>query len=264
MSIEYVVMHPCRAKDELPDGKLFEMVKARGQVETVLEHMRRDGETSPPSELTVTRMVITPDGKAEEEEISLQEKLDETAVVCNYETDCEGCPARLAPCPFGCYRAINYPISSATERWLLSRLPADDRGPAGSLLHNIIDKFACDGLRFGRLRSDTVFFDSRRPQTRSWGGLLSKWRLTTDQVLEMLFCNESIDAVPCGMLAYVLGVLPHDTDLATVKDDAARLKALSEVRTEFPRGDEQIEQFGIFLEGLRVCAVLGVPMWVSA
>jgi hypothetical protein len=263
MAFEYVVQYPCKVKDEITVEGLVRQVKLRAAAEGVQAKMQAAGETQPASEVRITRMVLTPDGKQEEAEVTLQALLEETSGLSAYEPLCQGCPACVGGGPFGCYQAINYPIEAQTEKWLLARLPADLDSSAGRLLRKLVADLQCDGAAVAALRNSPAHMESRRSETRAWGGFLSKWRLTSDQLLEMILAHEGLEPLQCALLCLVLGTLPPDTPPEVFRDAKQRRAVLAEAVVSVSDVSEQIGAAGRYLEALRRCAAIEVPLWAS-
>jgi hypothetical protein len=64
------------------------------------------------------------------------------------------------------------------------------------------------------------------------------------------------------MLALFLGVIPHDTSLHDLKDQAGRSRALAQAYVA-PEPDPEIEQLAAFLRTLATAARLEVPILVD-
>jgi hypothetical protein len=263
VAFEYVVQYPCKVKDEIALEGLVQQVKLRAVAEAIQAKMQAAGETQPASEVRITRMVLTPDGKQEEAEVTLQALLEETSGLSAYEPLCQDCPACVGGGPFGCYQSINYPIKTQTEKWLLARLPAYLGSSAGRLLRKLVADLQCDGARVAALRNSPTHMESRRSQTRAWGGLLSKWRLSSDQLLEMILAHEGLQPFQCALLCLVLGTIPPDTLPEVLKDAERRRDVLAGAVVSISDASEQVCAAGRYLEALRRCAAMEVPLWAS-
>jgi hypothetical protein len=86
--------------------------------------------------------------------------------------------------------------------------------------------------------------------------------ISSDQLFQMMFMVGNLAPTHCLMLALFCGVIPHDTSLHDLKDEAGRGRALASanVATE---ADADIEQLAAFLRALAVAARLDVPILVD-
>ena len=263
MAFEYMLQYPCKVKEAITPEDLVEQVKLRAVAESIQAKRQADGDTQLASEVSITRRLTGPDGEQTDTEVTLQALLDQTAGLAAYEPLCTDCPASVGGGPFGCYQSINYPIEAQTEKWLLARLPADLESSAGRLLRKLVTDLQCDGATFAALRNSPVHTVSRRADTRSWGGLLSKWRLTSDQLLEMMLAHEGLQPVQSAVLSLLLGTIPHDTPSEALRDAEDRKDVLARATVNIGTSTEQVISVGRYLEALRRSALLEVPLWAS-
>jgi hypothetical protein len=78
----------------------------------------------------------------------------------------------------------------------------------------------------------------------------------------MMFLVGHLAPTHCLMLALFCGVIPHDTSLHDLKDQAGRTRALAAAHVA-PQADPDIEQVAAFLRTLAVAARLEVPILVD-
>lgn len=261
MGIDYVVDRSCPLKDDLSTPRMVELVKGRDRALSVLAMLRERGDTSDPASITFTSVLQTPDG-IEEKEVSVQSLLDAAEALKAHEHHCTDCPANIAAEPCGCYGYVRYPILGKAEQWLMSLLPKDLNTTAGQLLRRAVADFAYDGEPMRELRQDPTFFEDQRPVRQRWGGLLSgRWELTSDQLLQMMFCVGDVQPIHAAMLALFLGLLPHDTDPAVLGDRTKLCQRLGAAKAP-AAGEESLSLIG-FLDALVVAALLDCEVLVD-
>lgn len=228
MGIDYVLDHPCAPKRSLGTEGLIELCKAKSRAEAVLEMVRGGGDNRAPSEIELDVMLQTPDG-VEEQSVTVQELIDRARPLERLRGDCAGCPVNGDSAGFGCYRSIAYPITEAAETWLLGLLPDDLGTTAGRLLVRAIEDFDWTGQHAAEMRAQgDTFFESREALAVSWGEGDDEIQIDSDQLFHMLFHVGAIGATHAFMICLFFGIVPHDTDLDVLADEAARGRALSQ------------------------------------
>jgi hypothetical protein len=266
MSFEFILDLDCPVKQAIPTEALVGLVKARDQANAVLAMARREGDRRPPSEIRITRRLQTPAG-VEDCSVSIQEMLDDSAKLGPLEAHCEGCKANVRGKPFGCYGTVAYPIRSRTEDWLMGLLPGSPGSTAGTMLLKAIKDLGYDGRPIARLRPQATFFERKAPARRQWGSLFSRRQVTSDQVLQMLFCVGSLQPTHSLMCALFLGLIPHDlapSDFeSALLDRPTRLRLLNESRMPEDVGDGQIWDMIVFLDALVRSAAFDLPLATS-
>jgi len=262
VGVDYVVDLPCAVKSDIPTGRLVGLIKGRSQANTILELARRDGGQSSPAEIVFGRVRQLPGGTTYED-VSVQALLDEAAPLRDYEHYCAGCPANSRGEPFGCYGYLPYPISAATEAWLLARLPESLDGGAGQLLRAAVRDVGYDGgrIRDMRRRGET-FFERNKPAQRTWRCGWTRWTLTSDQLLQMLIGLGNLHPEHCALLALCLDIIPHDSPAEIVHDLIALRRAAAAAHVD--AGTEAREQWGSFLKALTLAAALNVHLLIDS
>jgi hypothetical protein len=248
VGIDYVVDLGCPPKQALSVEKIVALVKGRNQVAAIIDLARRKGDTRLPEQLSFTRVVRRPEG-AVEEEFSVGTLLQQVRELDVHAHHCEGCEANLRARPFGCYGSISYPITALAEEWLMSLLPKDLNSPAGHLLRSAVTDLKYTGGMFLGMRPQEMFFESRTPLKRRWGGWLSGWTLTSDQLLEMLFGLGNLQPAHCKMMSIILGLIPTDES--------------PQPRPQATAGD-QTEQVAHAVNAVGLAGQLGVNLLVDA
>ncbi len=253
MGFDYVINLQCPVKDVIPTENLINLIKTHSQAQTILEMARKSGDERAPSEIKITRRLQTPSG-VQDKSISAQEMLDQASRLDPLAHHCDGCPANASARPFGCYGSIAYPIQISTEDWLMARLPDSLDSTAGQLLNHSIKDLNFDGRLLAQMRSNDVFFESKKPRVRSWGTWLSKTRITSDQILQMMFCVGEVEPSHALMLVLFLGLIPHNIDLETLQsglvDNTARARLMNDVKPASPDGHPQIPALIEYLRAL--------------
>jgi len=264
MGADYMIELECRPKQQLTADGIVAKLKARSQAEAVLEMARANGDRRPPSEITFTTVLMRPQGRTEAE-VSVQALLDEAEALTACEAECRRCPARPDAEAFGCKGYVNYPVQAATEQWLMSRLPDTLDGIAGHLLKSAVKDLGWDGSYTANMRAQgDTFFESRTPITRKWGGLFSRFVLTSDQLWQMMFGLGSLQPSHCGMVSLFLGLPSHqemigtappETTLALIQAEAARLIASG--------SGTQTATMARFVGAMAVAAALDVSLFID-
>jgi hypothetical protein len=228
MGIDYVVNLDCPVKQKFPTDELVRLVKGRNNAEMVADLSAERGDMRPPSEITFTRMLNTPEGMFEQT-VTIQSLLDESKELFDLAHHCKDCPANVLQGDFGCWGYITYPIPVATEEWLLSLLPSSINSMAGRLLREAIKDFKYDGGPFNKMRQDGTFFERKQPAVRSWklGGILSgAFKVTSSQILELMFAVGPVQPAHICLLMFFFGLVPNDSDPQILTDPSQLLEAV--------------------------------------
>ena len=261
MAIDYVLAMSCEPQRQLGIERLVNLHRARILARSTLAHMREDGEQRAPAEIEVQLTMRKPGGDSARG-VTLQDLLDESSPLDEVSSHCATCPAGLTR-EFACHRRIRYPIPEHAEAWLMGRLPSALGCTAGALLVRGLGEFAWDGAPAARLRATgTTFFESRAPYGVRWQVDDGVLEISSDQLFQMMFMVGNLSPTHCLMLALFCGVIPHDTSLHDLKDDAGRSRALAATRLA-PEADGDIEQLAAFLRTLVVAARLDASIVID-
>lgn len=261
MAIDYVLSTGCEPQKTLGVGRLVELHRTRILARSALAHMRADGEERSPSEIEIQLTTRKPEGDSARG-VTLQDLLDESRPLDAVAHHCATCPAGL-PRELACHRRIRYPIPEHVEAWLMARLPENLGCTAGALLVRGLGEFAWDGSPTAKLRAaGTTYFESRAPYGVRWESPDGNIEFSSDQLFQMMFMVGNLAPTHSLMLALFLGVIPHDTSVYLLKDQAGKQQALaaSHVPTE---PDADIEQLAAFLRTLAVAARLEASILVD-
>ncbi len=261
MAIDYVLAMGCEPQKALGVERLVELHRTRILARSALAHMREDGENRHPAEIEVQLTVRKPGGDSGRG-VTLQHLLDEAAPLDGVAHHCTSCPAGL-PREFACHRRIRYPIPEHVEQWLMARLPTQLATTAGALLVRGLGEFGWDGSPTAKLRAaGTTYFESRVAYGVRWEGADGNIEISSDQLFQMMFMVGNLAPTHCLMLALFLGVIPHDTSVYLLKDEAGRSQALA-AATVAIEADSDIEQIAAFLRALAVAARLHATILID-
>jgi hypothetical protein len=262
MAIDYLLGLPCTPQRVLGTDRLVELHRTRILARSALAHMRQDGDAREPREIEIQLTMRNPSGDSARG-VTLQDLIDESAALDRVAAECQHCPAEL-PREFACHRRIRYPIPEHVEQWLMARLPTNLQCTAGALLVRSLGELGWDGEPAAKLRaSGTTYFTSRAPYGVRWegedGGTIE---VSSDQLFQMMFMVGALNPAHCLMLALFTGVIPHDTNIHDLKDDAGRKRVLATAHVD-DQADPEVEQLAAFLRALAVAARLDIPILVD-
>jgi hypothetical protein len=261
MAIDYLLGVRCEPHRQLGVDRLVHLSRTRILARSALARMRQDGDARAPGEIEIQLTTRTAEGDSARG-VTLQDLIDETRPLDAVAEYCGNCPARL-PREFACHRRIRYPIPERAEAWLMSRLPASLACTAGVLLVRGLAELGWDGAPTAKLRaSGTTFFESRVPYGVRWESNDGVIEISSDQLFQMMFLVGNLAPTHCLMLALFCGVIPHDTSLHDLKDEAGRSRALAAAHVA-SEPDADIEQLAAFLRTLALAARLDVPIVVD-
>ena len=275
MGADYIVHLSCNPKLAFGDGDplkgaatMMDMIKGRNMALFVAQK----SEGRDPATIKIKRMKVTPEGQFEET-TSYTDLMARTAPLEAQQKFCEGCPANFLGRPYGCYGALNYPVTAAGEQWLVSRLqPADS--PGGMMLVKAIHDFNYDGAPVRRMREGGIF-DLKQPAEKVVEKkLLGSKRVNGDQIFQaFISVGGALGADHCGMLLIILGALEIDGRVPATSDDVDLLRramlAEAPARRDIAKlqlGPQSPETDGIqnLLRGAYTAWVLGVDLLMDA
>ncbi len=261
MAIDYLLGVNCEPHRELGVDRLVALNRTRILARSALAHMREDGDARAPTEIEIQLTMRTTEGDSARG-VTLADLLEESRPLDKVAEHCGTCPAQL-PREFACHRRIRYPIPERVEAWLMSRLPTSLACTAGALLVRGLAEFGWDGVPTAKMRAaGTTFFESRMPYGVRYESKDGNIEISSDQLFQMMFLVGNLQPTHCLMLALFCGVIPHDTSLHDLKDDAGRQRALAHANVP-SESDPEIEQLAAFLRALGVAARLDVPILVD-
>ncbi len=265
MAIDYVIDWECTPKVRLSTSGILTRLKARDRAAAIIQLYRDNGDQRAPREMGFEMARRTPDGEEEVRVVIVQELIDEAAQLDPLAEHCQGCPANRMGQPFGCFGAINYPISHAAELWLLLRLPTLDDPLPYLLLRQMITDSPDLGASVASLRSNPgVIFESGDLFARR----IEDVQITNDQIFDMLFVTGAILPTYAAMLMLFFGVIARDMNADVLK---TLTPATGDWYERFPfqlieedDDDESIGAFKNFFAAVYMACGLDVPLSLDA
>jgi hypothetical protein len=268
MGIDYGVELSCPVKERFGRQTMLRLLKGRDHAKAVIQAYRDHGDERPSADITFGRTVLTPDTTTVDataiEDVSAQMLLDQAAVLDPYESLCSHCHANVGRVPFGCLQTIAYPIAAVAETWLLDRLPSDLGSPAGKMLKAAISDLPYKGRSIQEMRAVTgTYFDRSAPASRVWGRGPLRYRITADQLLEMMIGLGELEASHCFMLTVFLGIVPSDVPPAVWRKQATLYQTLSRASLLMDLSEPRIDAWAVFLRALATASIYGLRLWVD-
>lgn len=261
MAIDYVLGAHCEVQDRLGVEKLVELHRTRILARSMLAHLQSDGDPRQPKDVEIQLTMRKPDGDSSKG-VTLQDLLELAAPLDEVAGSCATCPAEL-PREFACHRRIRYPIPERVEAWLMTRLPPTLQCTAGALLVRGLGELGWNGENAAKLRAaGNTYFESRVAYGVRWEGEHGVVEMSSDQLFQMMFLVGHLAPTHSLMLALFTGVIPHDTSLHDLKDEAGRRRVLAAASVA-PESDPEIEQLAAFLRALAAAARLDVPIFID-
>lgn len=210
MAIDYIINMGCPVQETLSLEGMITMIKNRNRAAYIIDLAKNDGKTEEEAlERLFNVHLITPDGNTETKDIKVRDLLESTAPLNDLKTHCTECQANKPGQSFGCYMAINYPISGKAEEWLVELSKnALEKGVPNSLLLNYIIDQKVKGDRSDRMRKDPggTFFENQKPlEVVVKKALLNKKAVNTNQILDMFFSFQVLSLPHMVTLLYFSG-----------------------------------------------------------
>jgi hypothetical protein len=280
MACDYIVNYECVPKREYGRGDiiagteaLLEMVKARNRAEAIEYYAEQLGKA--PEQESVTLNLVTPEGVSEQRQVTYGELSEEAAPLEVIAPRCADCPANFLERTMGCSGAINYPVSSEIERWVVEQIePADHVG--GNLCLQFMKEFQVDGSQSKGMRS-AGFFEDKRPRRAVLSkGLFRKVSVSTDQIFDaILAVGNPLQVGHCMGVLLWFGALTIDGVRLGGVDQPGAFETLCTCETRDQKlehvtldvgtknEDSPVCQMQDLLEGMYRCWVEDVPLLIS-
>ncbi|NWF70975.1 MAG: hypothetical protein HXY40_17965 [Chloroflexi bacterium] len=261
MAIDFIIDHTCEPKRILGTDGIVERLKGEERAATIIAMFRKNGDNRPPSEMGFEFTRSTPEGEKEKKIVVVQDLLDAAAELKPLEVHCQGCPANRTGKRFGCIGFIQYPVSARGEAWLLNQLPVPDEALVWLLLKQGVEEFKYDGSSLAPMRqAGDSYFEVRGSLTRRLG----EFRITNDQVFEMLFLLGHIQPPHAGVVLLFFHAIQRDLNA----DDIMRVsRAPQDAAARYPfrhtaeaDDDRTISEFKGFLHALYIAWSLNVRL----
>lgn len=273
MAIDYIIEFDCAPKRALTAEGICERLKERARADEVIQWFRAAGDMREPAQMGFEFTHSTPSDAGDKQLIVVQDLIDHAAILDDYASHCQLCPANRSGQPFGCIGFIQYPITARAETWLLERLPVPDEPLIWLLLRQGIQKLGYDGASVKALREADGAPDARKgayfelpiaPERR-----LGQLRISGDQALEMIFgVGERIIPNHAGILLLFIGAINRDLEAHEIQDISSFAET---IRDQFAfelnadaGADECIRDLVAFFHALYIAWTLNVPIYVDA
>lgn len=190
MSIDYMILYPCDIRKNMPPEQMWRLLAARNRARAAVAELRRANpalsEEAIIADCKLTVDVRQADGTVGAQQIGVSELVAQAAPLERLAPLCKGCPARVRDRSFGCTGHVNYPISSAVEEFLVSRLPEDHKAPTLKALLGLLEEQGILGRQIDVQRNDATRYERRAPALRKWGSWLSRKTVSSSQILQLL------------------------------------------------------------------------------
>jgi hypothetical protein len=263
MAIDYTIDLTCVPKETFGTQGVLERLKGRARAESIIRLFRENGDDRSPDQMGFEFVRSSPAGEEETQVIVVQDLLDQAAELDAYAPLCIGCRANRRAQPFGCMDAIQYPLTSSAERWLLDRLPGIDQPLLWLLLRQGVQELGYDGKTVEPLRASGVYFESPTLFMRD----LQDFIMTSDQVFEMIFLLGDIQPSHAGMLLQFTDAVPRVTEAGQIVELMNNAHSPDEKASRYPfklaaeaSDDRTIAELKRFLASLHRAWALNVPL----
>jgi len=118
VAIDCIIDYDCKVRETLTLDGMVSMIKNRNRAATAVQMLKKDGKTDEEVLNTTFKFhMLTLDGETEIKDYKVSDLLESTLPLEALQKHCEPRPASGGK-RFGCYTAINYPISGKVESWL--------------------------------------------------------------------------------------------------------------------------------------------------
>jgi hypothetical protein len=183
------------------------------------EPKRRFGLGGLAERLSLVEKIQSAGGASREQTSLLREVMFELGPVGFH---CMRCPANHREQEFGCYGRVDTPISAEAEEWLMSLLPTSLTRPdpntaemraQAEFVPALLDQMeamqiplrALDERRSAR-KSGAAELERKKQLTHTYGRLLKKRRISSDQLVYLLLYGGSIQPEAAEILCRALGI----------------------------------------------------------
>jgi hypothetical protein len=159
-------------------------------------------------ENTVTLHRVDSAGNDVRSDTTVGDIIEGSAPLLALAGNCQNCPASLGS-EFGCYGAINYPVSGSSEQWLMGlAAQAMDKKTLGMMAVEFIMDKKFSGEPFVKMRANPNFFESRRAAEIVVGkGMFGKKTVTSDQLLQFLLPSKLTEGSHMQVMSFLSGGL---------------------------------------------------------
>lgn len=264
MAIDYIIEYPCTPRQQMTSDGILERLKGQERAAAIIRMYREAGDDRPPSQMGFEFTFSTPEQQADTVLVNVQHVLDDVADLDQYAHHCQNCPANRQGKPYGCTGFIQYPISAASEAWLLNQLPSTDAPLVWLLLKQGVENFMYDGANIKLLRQNKTYFENHVAAARHMGDFL----IDANQVFEMIFAVGDIQPNHAGVLLLFFNAISRDLQAHEIMniapasaDAAAKFPFLLELK---PNDEPTTRELKAFFHALYLAWLLNVPLKVDA
>jgi hypothetical protein len=131
---------------------------------------------------------------------------------------CNRCPANCAGRAFGCFGIVQGPLAEEAEEWLIGLLP-ETLKPGGSdtaaspeqvrqvrALLQRLQELGASGRLVDEQHRGTPLLEGKRPAERRYGPFYRRVRLTSSQLIELLFLRGTVEPADAELVCRALAV----------------------------------------------------------
>lgn len=282
MAIDYCIAFECEAKRHFGQGDaargsldILDRLKARNRAKASRELASQYGE--PGEDPIVGCVTINVGEEPVEKELHLSDLEAAALALVEHEHACASCTANALSEPYGCFGAINYPISREGESWLMSRVqPPNTMG--AQMCAEFMAEFDVTGDKVKEMRDDgDMYFEASRAATVALTkGLLKRTSLSANQLLEAILMGSDLlePDNSIGILLW-LGAIRIEGAIPSSFEDQALLKKLIELRTQEQKKkhtqlelgpkacSESVIPFQVLIRSMYVSWIHDVPLYIS-
>lgn len=197
------ITYDCTAKQQLGVNGLAEKVFNSKEVEKMAAEWAEKDPNRTAEQIFIKTTWRDRDGVDREREVSLSEARMQFYDLQSYLGTCATCPANVASdrfkggvySGFGCYMQVGHPIAKDLEDALMAganRAATQSKIEPSIAFLDRIAKIKITGKVIADLRKDDPpGIESKKPQSLTYGGFLSKKTITSDMLLEMFLTGEA-------------------------------------------------------------------------
>ncbi|HEU4754379.1 MAG TPA: hypothetical protein VFU47_14825 [Armatimonadota bacterium] len=178
---------------------------------------------------------------------------------------CARCPANHAGREFGCFDAVELPLSAEAEEWLVELLPVSlkesdeveaeevrQRRSVRELIDRLRERPASAGV--DERRGSSRLVERKRPAERRYGALFRRERLTSGQLVDLLLLEAPVHPETAELACRALGVWQ---DGGTGEDGVPEAVFCEPVQ---PDDDPSVADLKQYLHALMVASSLSAPV----
>lgn len=234
MAIDYIVKYACAVKQELDEAAIIHLVKSQNRAEALLQRFIDQGmrkEEAMNAKFGIS--TVKPTGEPTVEMVTVGSLFKQAELLDDHRDTCRQCPVAMDR-SFGCFDAINYPISEAAEVWMAEMAAAAiTAGMPNSILIQFILDQGINGEAFANMRKaeGSRYLEAQYPieiEVDTDGGV--PLLIDTNQIMEMFFAVGEMGDVHQQFLLFFSGGLTIQEQAPDASKDGLEYQ-VAEVRT---------------------------------